>query len=597
MSEQIPQTESPLRKLVIDLLKVETDDPMRRRRGQLVNLVLLLALSITLLWLVVAGTVAAVSMLIEPDEVGFWRLIFLVVVLSTTYAFNRRSASPFAGLVLSFATLMGSITSLLLSGPLSTGVITLTLPVLIAGLLGPPSSAYLLATLGLLAYGVLNVQSDPAYLAGLFRGDAGGGTIIVYLNLYVVATLTWLFSRMAGQAIRHSHAKLQALGRQQQDMEKRLEQQAMRLHAATRVARALSDAREFDVMLADVVRLVREYFGYEFIHIYLLDADQEVAVLHAATGAVGESLLAAGHQFSIHSMSAVGQAAAQCMPIVVDPTHDEFPIQHVQGMPQMRSEAALPLLVGEDTIGVLALQSVEPDTFGPVDLPGLLALADQIAFAIANVRVYEEAQQNLHELSLLGREATHRGWWEYLASKGQEDRVYRRGKAKGWAARQKALVEEVVRVGNVVLSEDSADGRPGYLAVPMLLRGEVIGVIGVESDEVSHWTQDDVRVVQGIAERTSLAVENMRLFEQAQRTASRERLVNDITRNVQRAESVDDVLQVALQELGRAIGASRGVVQLQPSKNANTPSITNKQSGDNGQPVSTDNVASKESRS
>jgi len=596
MSEQLPQTESPLRRLVLGLINVKTDDPVRYRRGRLVNLVLLVALGIVVLWLIAAGTMAAVSMLVEPADVGFWRLIFFTIVLAATYALNRLSASPLAGLILALVTLMGSILSLILSGTQSTSVITLTLPVLVAGLLGPPPTAFLMATLALLAYGVLNVQHDPTYLTRLLREGAGGGTVIVYLNLYLVAVLSWLFSRMAGRAIRQSHAELRAMERQQQALEARLGQQALRLQAATKVARALSGARDLDRMLADVVRLVREYFGYDFVRVYLLDAAREYVVLHAATGLTGEALLAAGHQLPVHSMSAVGQAAALLEPVIVDESHDKLPIQPLQGMPQMRSEVAIPLLAAQDLVGVLALQSVDQDAFEPGDLPGFQALADQIAFSIANVRVYEEAQQNLRELSRFGREATHRGWTEYLSTRGLEGRVYRRGRGKGWTARQKRLVEQVVTTGSVVLSQ--AGGRqPGHLAVPMLLRDEVIGVIGLEVDEAGRWTQNDVRVLQGIAERTALAVENMRLFEQAQRTASRERLVNEITRNVQRAESVDDVLQAALLELGRALGASRGVVQLNPRESARQPSSDGDSGDQNGAPVSTDSAVSEEGQS
>ena len=53
MNEHLPQTESPLRRLVLGLINVKTDDPVRHRRGRLVNLVLLVALGITLSWMVV----------------------------------------------------------------------------------------------------------------------------------------------------------------------------------------------------------------------------------------------------------------------------------------------------------------------------------------------------------------------------------------------------------------------------------------------------------------------------------------------------------------------------------------------------------------
>jgi hypothetical protein len=85
-------------------------------------------------------------------------------------------------------------------------------------------------------------------------------------------------------------------------------------------------------------------------------------------------------------------------------------------------------------------------------------------------------------------------------------------------------------------------------------------------------------------------------LEQADTLAQREQMVNEITQNVQRAESVDDVLQSALVELGRVLGASRGVVQLRPRREAAPPDNAQPQEDGGGPPYAAGAAPSEEER-
>jgi GAF domain-containing protein len=71
-------------------------------------------------------------------------------------------------------------------------------------------------------------------------------------------------------------------------------------------------------------------------------------------------------------------------------------------------------------------------------------------------------------------------------------------------------------------------------------------------------------MAETLVDRLALAVENARLYEQATQASEREHVINRIAQDVQAAQTIDEILQSALTELGSVLGASRGVVQISP---------------------------------
>jgi GAF domain-containing protein len=90
----------------------------------------------------------------------------------------------------------------------------------------------------------------------------------------------------------------------------------------------------------------------------------------------------------------------------------------------------------------------------------------------------------------------------------------------------------------------------------------VIGVLDVQSDEVGHFTDEDVNIQTTLAAQIAVALQNAETYALTQRQAEHEALVNLIGQRIQGATSVEDALQVAIRELGRALGAKRTSVQL-----------------------------------
>ncbi|MFN8385277.1 MAG: GAF domain-containing protein [Anaerolineales bacterium] len=95
------------------------------------------------------------------------------------------------------------------------------------------------------------------------------------------------------------------------------------------------------------------------------------------------------------------------------------------------------------------------------------------------------------------------------------------------------------------------------LAVPMTVGGNVIGVFDIQSDQVGRFTDSDVNIQTTLAAQLAASVQNARSFEKSKTQADLESLVNTIGQKIQRSTTVEDTLQVAIRELGSALGATR----------------------------------------
>jgi signal transduction histidine kinase/DNA-binding response OmpR family regulator len=169
------------------------------------------------------------------------------------------------------------------------------------------------------------------------------------------------------------------------------------LAAAAEVSRATILLLNPDELIARTTELIRERFNMYFVAFYLVDETGQWAILRNATGEVGSSLLERGHRLEIGDHSMVGWAIAHRQPRIalmaeLDPVRYANPL-----LPATRSEAALPLIVGETILGALDVQSDQANAFADIEISVLQTMADQVAIALQNARLYEAMQQELAE--------------------------------------------------------------------------------------------------------------------------------------------------------------------------------------------------------
>jgi GAF domain-containing protein len=100
------------------------------------------------------------------------------------------------------------------------------------------------------------------------------------------------------------------------------------------------------------------------------------------------------------------------------------------------------------------------------------------------------------------------------------------------------------------------------LGLPLRLGDRVIGALDVQSTQSGAFSEDDITVLEILADQLAVAIHNARLFEQALERAKREETVMDITTKIRSADDLDRMLQTAVQEMRLALGATRARIQL-----------------------------------
>jgi GAF domain-containing protein len=341
------------------------------------------------------------------------------------------------------------------------------------------------------------------------------------------------------------------------------ERRARQFEAVTRVLNAISAVQDMESLLPQIARVISEQFVVYHTGIFLLDKEREYAVLRAANSEGGQRMLARGHKLLVGQTGIVGFVAATGKPrIALDVGRDAIYFDNPD-LPGTRSEIALPLRYGGRIIGVLDVQSVQPNAFGQDDIEALGALADQVSIAINNALAIEEARKSLEE-ARSAISATTLDAWKIMRPKSLGTGYYLTEAAV--KPLEKPLdgdhIREAVQRGEPVPAGDP--NQPAKLAIPIRLREQTIGVIHLGSRNGGRISGDDADIAQAVAERLSLAIETSTLLQATQRRADLERVTSDITSRISASTRFETILQTAAQELSRALGGSDVVVQIEP---------------------------------
>jgi GAF domain-containing protein len=347
------------------------------------------------------------------------------------------------------------------------------------------------------------------------------------------------------------------------DLEKRVEERtselsrrASQLEAVSTIARTIASVQDIESLLPAITKSVSQEFGFYHVGIFLLDDQRENAILSASNSEGGLRMLKRQHSLPLDLHSIVGYASSRGEPrIALDVGADSVYFNNPE-LPTTRSEMALPLRVSGRVIGALDVQSTETNAFSHEDINLLAILADQVAIAIENARLFGEAQKALSDSRMMFEKYTKQEWTNFVRQVKQSGFVFD-GKQVAPLNHntQHELTRSAIQTGRLSLEKESAS-----IAIPIKLRGQTIGVIDVRSKTGQRlWKQDEVTLLEAAAERAALALENARLVENAQRRAARERAIGDISSRIGAVSSLESILQAAVEELGRKIGGATEV--------------------------------------
>ena len=116
--------------------------------------------------------------------------------------------------------------------------------------------------------------------------------------------------------------------------------------------------------------------------------------------------------------------------------------------------------------------------------------------------------------------------------------------------------------GQVIVFDSPQKGSFPTLAIPVKLRGQTLGVLNIKAPTKDRkWNQDEINLAQAVSDRLALALENARLLHESQRRAAKEVKIGEVTAKIGASINMRNVLETAVEELGRALPGSDVVIQ------------------------------------
>ncbi len=322
------------------------------------------------------------------------------------------------------------------------------------------------------------------------------------------------------------------------------EQQAQELQTVAEVSTAIATTLDQQKLLKDVVNLAKERFALYHAHIYLLDDTNQNLVLSAGAGEIGDQMVGEGRSISIGAeQSLVARAAQSRQGVIVNDVQADPGFLAHPLLPNTSSEMAVPMVVGDQLLGVLDVQANEVNRFTSKDIQIQTTLAAQVAVALQNARSFTRSEQALMRLQELMSYQTREGWDDYLARQAEK-------LSFSYASQQKTLEKEPADETAVPAEETN------FVTKELQIHGESVGQLRLAPTQT--YDEDVSEVVTAVIERLSVHLDNLRLAQQTQsalnetqRRTEELAVLNEMSQSLTAQTTVDGVFQTVYDYLSR----------------------------------------------
>lgn len=417
-----------------------------------------------------------------------------------------------------------------------------------------------------------------------------------------------------------------------------LEHHSRYLAAASEVGGVLGTTLDPQQLFQEVVTSMHKAFDFQYVGLFMLDEPSDDlpdegnqrAILRASAGKVANKQQDRSGQIltlPIDETSVIGEAVLNGEARVlqegrggeVDPIGGEdvdgASIREA-GLSQANHgwHVALPLRARDEVLGVLWIYALDEgkEPFDADIINVLQMVADEIAVALENAKLFEQSEKALEAAQRAYGELVDEAWierfrkrqeWGYryiagLGSDSDSDMVRKSVELDGAVEDEEAVSKapavipaegswrpemvQAARQGEPVRVGADSEALTS-LALPIKSHGQVIGVLNLRSDD-NPISSDQISLLEDITNRLGLALENARLLDDSRQRAAREQLTANLAARMREPLDVDSVLRTAARELYEGLGLSKVRVRLM------APQLESEQSGDPGLSVS-DKVA------
>jgi len=343
------------------------------------------------------------------------------------------------------------------------------------------------------------------------------------------------------------------------------------LATLTEIGEEVNASLDLDEVLARTAALIKRHIDYEIFGVLMFEGDGSYLKFRFSIGYPRE--LAENLRIPV-GQGITGAAAATGHSVRVADTLTDS--RYINAIENVRSELAVPLMLRNRCVGVLDIQSRHPDYFTGEQQKILTLLASRLAIAVENARLFEKVRAQADTLLLLNEVSRETGSIldvEELLRRAaeqtkrvidyqilsimlydEEQKVFRhrvdvkhgqrvQGKLRVAATEgivgAAATLKEPVIVPDVTVDPRYLMVNPetrSELAIPMIHKGKVIGVLDLESPQPNYFTEDHVQTLSILAGNLAVSLENARLYEQVAKDEAR------LERDLQAAKRIQGAL-------------------------------------------------------
>ena len=338
-----------------------------------------------------------------------------------------------------------------------------------------------------------------------------------------------------------------------------IQRHATLLKAAASAAKNITTILDPAELLQRTVDIICDEFDFYYAGVFLVDDAKEYAVLKSGRGDAGAAMIKEGHKLAIGGNSMIGASIANREGRIALDVGKEAVFFENPHLPETRSEMALPLVIGEDAIGALTVQSVEEAAFHDEDIAALQTMADQLAIAIQNSNLHKQLERRsrlLNAANRVGKEVTSILDLEtllphtvniiceayglyyagvFLLDDLGEYAVLRAGYGKAGmemvAEGHKlkvgtdSMIGACIALGEARIALDVGEERVHFknphlphthseMALPLIYGGIPLGAVTIQSSEERAFSDDDITTLLTMAEHLAVAINNARLIDE-----------------------------------------------------------------------------------
>lgn len=327
-----------------------------------------------------------------------------------------------------------------------------------------------------------------------------------------------------------------------QRVEQSLERRSREVQLTTQIAQTIATAPNLDRLYRRVVNQVKEQFGYYHVQLLRYDQALDTVALVYGYGSIGEKMLAMNHSMPM-GIGIIGTAAAIGKSILRPNVTKEPSWQPNPLLPQTKGELAIPIKMGDKVLGVLDIQSSQVDALSLDDQLLLEGLCGQIATAIESTNLRQEMEARLFELNALQQQLSREKWRQFKSERRHASGY--RFDHRGLLPLDAPAAPESGSHTNGSGPQQSDDGIAEVVTLPLSVRGEQIGRLGIQVEPERPLTPEEEAFLTAVSEEVAEALEAARLFEETQAAlAEQEKLTSELETVAQVSTAASTILDV-----------------------------------------------------